>query len=389
MSELPFDLPDGRVADANDLYTEPRRPVIVEAPPPQPQPEAPARRNRCVVIGPSGVGKTALLLAMQRACSLSREGEPDLAFLADADTAPAFRRAIDQMLDHGTAHHATREPETYRFQIWTRSDDGGLGFAEPLAIEIDDGPGGALFPAEHDDASFRRNHTRWRDDMVESLREADSIVVCVNAVNPLTNIWQSHLGALLAEAATVETVSTQRRTGWMFRSRRREHQVRVLKAKRLLILVTKIDQLGMRTREFFRHLPRSIASDGVAAAALSKRHARDLADLSDPVWLARALLGVSAVNDLRLAMTPGSAIAAGVCSAGGFDQEGNPFWRDGGQVAEREGEPDEVLVDRWAPYGIREALFFLGAEKVPARLDTLRAVERRDLFFDMHGILVR
>lgn len=386
MTTLPFELPRRRVADANDLVVETRT-HDEPAPPQQPVEETPPEQlSRCVIIGPSGVGKTALLLAMERACSLSRDGEPDLAFLADRPTSHAFRRAKQQLLEYGTVSHATREPETYRFQIRTRLPEQGEWF-HPLAVEINDGPGGALFENEQEDASFRLKHRKWRSEMLESLRQADSIVLCINAVVPRTNIWQRNLGELLAEAATTNVVTEAGGHRWTpkwFRRQPRQHHIRAIKAQRVLVLVTKIDQLASRTRGAFFD---DGENGGHAGADLAGRTHLEIAERIDPVWLARELMGVSALTALCHSLMPESAIAAGSCSAGGFNPAGRAFWLDAGHVDRAEGESDEMIVAKWTPYGVREGLFFLGGES-QRPMATLRAIERTDLYSDSRATIV-
>jgi hypothetical protein len=328
---------------------------------------------------------------MERACALSRDGEPDLAFLADAPTARVFKRAKQQLLEYGTISHATREPETYRFQIRTRSPEQENWF-HPLAVEINDGPGGALFEDEQEDASFRLKHRKWRVEMLESLRHADAIVLCINAVEPHTNIWQHNLGELLSEAANYQDIAESDHHGWIprrwfpwLRSPSRSHRLLAVEARRVLVLVTKIDQLASRTRAAFSF--DANRNDSPVAADLAGRTHLEIAERMDPVWLARELIGVSTLATLCNALKPASAAAAGICSAGGFNQAGRAFWLDAGHVDRAEGESDDMIVARWTPYGVREALFFLGAES-SGPMATLRAIERSDLYGDSRATVV-
>jgi energy-coupling factor transporter ATP-binding protein EcfA2 len=383
---LPFLQPAGDVADDNDRFVEPEpRPA-----PPPPPPAERRQHSRCVIIGPSGVGKTTLLRAFERACELSRRGEPDLTFIADPAMARAGAMAVWGIKERAAAASATRERESYSFHIWTRSArPRSLAFEKPLDIEISDGPGGALFPAELENAGASERHRRWRAHMLEAVREADSLILCVDLAKPQTHIWQLYLNELIAHAARRERVPVDetrvdRLTRWIRRRPPRVAEIPVLKATRILVLLMKVDRLGEKACRAFE----SSTNAGQSTDDFELIKPDQLARSIEPVWQAREVLGVSSLNLLRFAMNAKqSALAVGVCSAGGFAEDGYAFWLESGTPRGYESDSASENIKAWDPYGIRDALFFIGSKR-PVTRGTIRVVERDDMIVprDRHWI---
>ena len=375
---LPFELPVGEIADDNDRFVEPESRTV-----PRPPEAATARRqhSRCVIIGPSKVGKTTLLRAFERACALSRRGEPDLTFIPGADMARVAAMSVLGIADRTATTSATRDHESYTFNIWTRSSrPRSLAFEKPLDVEISDGPGGALFPAELENAGAYERHRRWREQMLDAVREADSLIFCVNLDNPQTPIWQRYLNELIAHAAQGEEVAVdetpmERLARRIWNRPPRTAEIPVLKATRILVLLMKADRLGEKACRAFE----AAKSAGCAAEDFELVKPDLLARTIDPVWQAREVLGVSSLNLLRFAMkNKPAALAVGVCSAGGFAEDGHAFWLPSGTPRGYQTDSPSDNIKIWDPFGIRDALFFIGSKRAITR-GTIRVVEREDI----------
>jgi hypothetical protein len=315
-----------------------------------------------VVVGPSAAGKTSLLLAIGRACLLPAPGDPDLLFVPDAKTAELMKHAVRETVDDRFRRRATRRPATYGFYVQSVADGRrrrGQLVVPPLEMAIHDGPGGALFPAEVRNPYTVEDLARWRARMAESARQAASIIFCVNAENPQSDLWQTHLPELVSEVSRPAGPSR-----------------RQLQADRVLILLTKVDRLCDRALRAGRgHGPAVCSSLG----GIEER-AEALAHNLDPVEQARQSLGVSLLNLIRSAVKPHARLAAGITSAGGFSAgSGKPYWDRDGKPVHFAGEAADDVLRRWAPFGVRDAIVFVATGKCRG---TVRQIRREDLLQD-------
>lgn len=381
---LPFDLPATAGADDNDRFVE--TPSAGPAAPP-PVPEETLSEDdsgvTCVFAGPSGVGKTKLLMALHRACALVPPNEPHLRFVANTETAALIQNAVNQMVDPNASHAATAGIYEYRFQISTVPHVGRVRVPIGFRVhdfEISDGPGGALFPNEALPAhATPEEHTRWRAELFEKVREARALVLCVNADEPLHQIWESNIADFIANS----TVPRPVRRSWLSRSVSRlvgadtgvtEQPLEQLNADTVLLLLTKVDRLCSRLAATFRE--RRIVEDQ-AAERVARLTPRDLASMLDPIWTAREVLGLQTMVTLRHAFR-GRNLAVGVCSAGGFTIDGSAYWkRDGLPQRNHDDTPDEVL-KRWRPFGVRDAIRFLTLRQAHGRVRIIRDQDLED-----------
>lgn len=352
---LPFDIPAGPIFDDNDVV-----PVARQTPPPERRaPAAPGRNeeprsSRCVVIGPSGAGKTSLLLALDRACTAVKIGEPGLRFVPQPTTARLMERAVQIMVDPDRHHEASREPQRYEFSIYTKR--------HALHAEIDDGPGGALFPTESlGHPTFEEHFRRWRGEMLERVRAADMLVLCVSCDDPMQVTWEKDTGRLLADAVAPMPVESWI-DRWKSRLRLDRNGYRppaeqCLRARRVLILLTKADRICDDATTQYREAA-SLAPDDDELRALSRLDPQSVAGMLDPVEQVRHLIGTHVLSLIHGAMRPDAVLAVAACSAGGFDSNGEAYWSEDGKPRAADRERDETLA-QWRPWGIRDAVYFL------------------------------
>jgi hypothetical protein len=361
---LPFELPVEGIADDNDVAAE-RPGGAPERAPGAARYSGPAEAADaagCMALGPSAAGKTSLLFAVGRACLLPEPGDPDLLFVPDASTAELMKQAVRESVDERLRRRATRQPATYGFHV--QSVEAGRRWPRrrplvpPLRVAIHDGPGGALFPAEVRHPFSAEDLARWQARLFASARQAASLLFCVNAECPQSDLWQTHLPEIVSQIV--------RPVGRLQRK---------LQAERVLVLLTKVDRLCDRAVRAGRDEGTSVCS----SLGGSDHRAETLARNIDPVEQARQALGVSTLNLIRSVLKPTARFAAGVTSAGGFSTSGRPYWDHDGKPVRFSGESGDDVLRRWMPFGVRDAIVFVASGRCRG---TVREIRREDLLVD-------
>lgn len=387
---LPFDVPAGGVADANDLRSDTTLPVASPSPTEAAGPASAPRsyRRKAVIVGPSRAGKTSLLMAIYRACSIVERDGVHLHFVADRETAPLVERAIQIMVDEKARQDGTQAQETYRFEIAALPDVGARQWlpVEPMNFEIDDGPGGALFPSEPlEHQAFPEMLKRWRQQMITSLREADAIVLCVNADTPDVVNWETNIVALIAEAASELELKPgiMRKVAAVARREPPPEPISIhrLKAKRVLVLLTRADRVCSRLSSDLRQKPPGDDDLPSVMRRLRGMAPGRLAPTLEPISSARGYLGETSLVTLRRALHPDARFAVGICSAGGFTEDGEAYWNEEGKPQIESGDADkrEDILKRWMPWGVRDALYFMATGKARG---VVRIVRDEDLIYE-------
>jgi hypothetical protein len=140
-------------------------------------------RNDCLFLGPSGAGKTALLSSLGQACAMA--GSQGLALLPHEDLAALTGEA--EAYRHGAGNwKPTGATTTYGFQLRAGADE--------FFLNVQDGPGGLLFPF---------SPARW-DALPEpekSAYDAACLVLCIDSTDPRPDLWRTSLPQLLARFA--------------------------------------------------------------------------------------------------------------------------------------------------------------------------------------------
>lgn len=321
----------------------------------------------CVFIGPSNSGKTCLLFAIMRACVQPNEGETiQLLFTPKGTETPELLKEFTGNILYNQEIKGSREARDYKFSIQTIGTfiDGGQPISTVSPMVVTDGPGGALFPGSinpnGDLARLAKSpqaaitDSPWKRWMVRQLQVAQTIVICVDANDPLSENFALNLPSLIAESA-VETPLCPQATWfqkWFSRWNGQNHQsqppmIPLLRADRVLLLLTKVDLL---TNQFERQGNNSLTSmKPQLAAAL------------DPVELARELLGVHTLNRIHQALKPGAEFAVGVCSSYGFHPlTGQPLADERGIISVLGSQTRQEILNKFlTPFGVRDALVFV------------------------------
>lgn len=274
-------------------------------------------RNDCLLLGPSGAGKTALLGSLGQACAVA--GSAELALLPHEDLAALAGEAETYRFGE-KEWQPTLETTTYSLQLRAGSEE--------FFLKVQDGPGGLLFPF---------SPTRWEalPDTERHAYEAACIVLCIDATNPQPALWRASLPPLLARLATHSGPLIPRITSPpLEREAYFPHlrtPARQLPYQRVLVALTRIDTLVQEALHTFeagyRHtrgrIPRKLSPT-------------ELALQIDPFRLLEDRVG-AILGLLRAALAPQADLAVGLISSWGLSGEAGD----------------------WSPFGVRESLLFL------------------------------
>jgi hypothetical protein len=275
-------------------------------------------RNDCVLLGPRGTGKTAVLSAFASAgAGMGREDPQPLALGSLADLvsqAERYREGRGEWL-------STAGISTYSLQL-------RLGSSSVL-MKTQDSPGGLLFPFSAE---------RWEALAPEQriAFQAPTLVLCVDAVDPKPDLWRDALPPILARLIRVTGQFSSRlsspRPPRTIGFPRLLVPEQALPCERILVALTRIDQLVVGAEEAFA----AARASGLYRLRGSPSRA-ELALHIDPVRLleerVQGLVGL-----LRPALAPGARLAVGLTSAWGLDAS---------------------PARPWCPFGARECLLFL------------------------------
>lgn len=329
-----------------------------------PPERAPEDSRRCVIMGRGGCGKSLLADSVGYAIALVMEPTHGyhMTFLGISGTAQLTQNAVDHMSPSEEYQPATDVVLEYRCQV-TVTQPGGLFRAEDshsVELSFFDGPGGAIFG----DDPTRAELSEWEEKMVREGSASDSIMLCVDPTNPNQDELLATVARILEEMSEDRWVEAPfprnivAATRWLrlyFQGGRRPplEVKRCLRAKRFLIVLTKIDALLAGTPTFS-------APSAATRVQQSQVNLHQLAEELDIVPTAVELLGPGVLAMIHKALPPGGQLAVSLSSAGGFDRgTGQPFLdRSGRRVMRAPGEDPGARLTDWRPYGVAESIAF-------------------------------
>jgi hypothetical protein len=373
--EVPRPEPQG---PAPGSATPPERtaPRATRRAPPPPPDAAEAGLHRCVIMGPSKVGKTAFLASIVQACHQPPRYPGD--HVLSVVEHPAAAEPNDHRLKVQPVHELMRQAhEVLALRVPDLLDTAGAnrialsvgvrrasrgpldrGLSAELAISVIDGQGSYLFPradeAYNAEAGGRADGMDWAEQlMIREAKAASLVVLCLDASDRRMVNSLSRMTEVLGHLSEDQIVDEPRPTPlapWHLMKRWLEPADargprRRMHATRVLVVLTKADRLVQRGL--------AGASPGVSAL--------EIASMLDPLEQASWLVGRSAMVQIRNTMRHQAQLGICLTSAWGFcERTGAPYidaQRAPGHAARRSTEEGRVL--DWRPFGVRDALVFL------------------------------
>jgi hypothetical protein len=294
-------------------------------------------RKKILIAGASGVGKTWLLAAIERASLQNQTGQPRITFSPsssvethkDPDNTPiddasdSYLRAAADFFLLGKNFRATLQAQRYGFNLGVQHP----GKDDPETFEFLDAPGEFTSPSQS------LPDIKGRQGFLDEARQGYALVFCFEALSKeraAEALWNLEIN--LSNLLRNLTSAAGR-----------------INYERILFLLTKVDVL---TSVFHDRLKHQRFAAPMTPLMLAQR--------IDPLEQMRAIVGSESISKFRI---PGSkvAIAVGVSSAIGFDSEtGYPMVSPYSELPFLpEGRTPEQHYLRWTPFGVREALLFL------------------------------
>ncbi len=315
---------------------------------------ADASASEYVVIGPSKVGKTALLSTLQHAAFAWARGQcgfESVEVRPSSETMVELFHEVTATLKHGQLPiNASTELTEYGFEVSTRGHRPFLLFLRRehvtrVGFKMLDSPGGAIFGSgtEGGDVDYEAM-ARFREHLVNSLRTARGLLLCVSAINPDQ-----------AFEFFCDLPQAFNRTG-----------LAELPAQRVAICVTKADAFTSQ-RSWGRSSLENLRAEC-------------------PLEVARSILSKPTFATLRQFLRPDAQVAFGFASAYGFlEHEGCANFDPERQglmvhVGDEDGNTDGSFdparkIDAWQPYQVLHPFLFLAT----GMSDGLTVVKAKDL----------
>lgn len=291
-------------------------------------------RDTYLVIGPSEVGKTALVSTLQRAAQMRARGGLAIEVRSLNSATDELFDKFNQSIQRGEIPHKASERVTqYAFELKVSEKVFGF-FPTSTAAEIRmlDGPGAAIFKGEGaGDVDFEALE-KYQSVLREELKTATGLVICASAVDPkLAYTFCKDLPRMFNELRLPK-----------------------LPMARVAVIVNKIDQW--------------CSQEGLGRGSLERLQRES------PMKMARAMLRKQVFGALRQFLPDSSQVGFGFASAYGFiEDEGSPNYdANTGGMKLRLDQGADVL-DHWEPYKVLDPFVFvtsgrrMGLEVVAAR----------------------
>jgi hypothetical protein len=327
-------------------------------------------------MGPSQAGKTVLLVALDQACSSPADDRFTLELVGGDGTDDLAAWGIRTIMEGDQRVRPTDRLGEYTAWVTATEEKTFWRPARQHVAQLvfRDGPGGALFPARHDEGVPQL--AIWESELLRNAREAETLVLCVDATDPRPDLVSRYMRKIIAELADDYPPEQDLPLGYrMLRKLRLGTEApplrdeRRIKAKRFLLLLTKVDQL----------LARPLDWDEDEDSKVEPPRPADLAAHLSPVETACELLDESNLLRILNALKPTSQLAVGLTSAWGFNPySGRPFMEDDEPVGPSAQDRAQRLLN-WRPFGVREALLFItaGVTQGPVERVKRSVVQRR------------
>ena len=286
-----------------------------------------------IIIGPTKVGKTALIASLQQAATLVSLDSPEVEMdiLAKNDlTRKIFNKAFD-VIQHGEVPFAgTSVAEAYDFTMNVEVATSGIsGFFAKLLnnnrheghFQFLDSPGGAVFDDGATSTTQARSSNPHFQAIVQLMLEAEGLIVCVNACDSTTT-----------DAA-------------------RQQEIRTFYTKAFQFLLTHGFETSVPIQRVCFVLTKS---DLWADKAGHGESAVSFLEQQDPVEVVRRVIGEKSLDTLSVFLEDQAEVAFAFTSVYGFFEGGVHQGIGRGLASEL-----SIDIEDWKPYNIAESFAWL------------------------------
>ena len=321
--------------------------------------------SKMVIIGPTNVGKTALVASLKHSADMVglefMDQGLEVDVLAKNESARnLFNKVLNLVIDGVLPFAGSGDIIDYEIALKAKNNEEGLwdqflnklGMGEPeeASIFFPDAPGGALFQgdAQDDDEVDDVVMLRYRKRLIEHIRDADGLIICLDS------------SALRKAAVNNDTIKKRRQVAiefsrWIpdvFSEVLETSPETKLNLKRVCFVLTKADLWAEQ--------------EGVhdnAEAAVKNRNAYNHA---------KAILGTAFFNSLRHRFQPNAQIAFCMSSVFGFlNGKPNPHFFTERDRKDRDRDP-KIELEQWQPYNVVEPfVFLLNGHNIDTRLNVI------------------
>lgn len=319
--------------------------------------------SKVVIIGPSKVGKTAIVSSLQQAVNTqtgTELNERDIDVLsANEQTGQLFKSALRLIIDGFLPFAGTASVIDYEFKLSVTQESSGvmkivhdlfnIQNVQSADIQFPDAPGGALFEGDDEEVDYVLMR-QYRERLIALIKECDGLIICVD-ISMLNGRKDrnSHYQVALEFAKWIPSLLEEALFGT------KGSKVNI---NRVAVVLTK--------------------SDLWAAQQGHTTEAEHVVGEQDPYKLTEDLLGAIFINTLRRRFKPETEIAFCMSSVYGFlDGAPNPLF---GQQSKRKDRRSDPMIDPnlWKPYNVIEPfIFLLTGENIQNRFVIKKAGELR------------
>lgn len=296
-----------------------------------------------VIIGPSKVGKTALISCLQHAV-LSRDSSLDNSdfdvVAQNENTNKLFSSAMRLIVDGDLPFAGTASVIDYEFLFevshqasWAKEIIYNLfqvSNAEKALIQFPDAPGGALFEGDDEEVDYVLMR-QYRNRLVKLIKEADGLIICVDA----SALNSSKTGNEQLQVA----FDFARWIPNLFNEVLQGTDTSKTKLKRVCVVLTKADKWALQEGK-------RLDAETAVKAVDSYQHAKKL-------------LGNIFLNTLRRRLKPDTEVGFCMSSVFGFlDGAPNAVFLSEQKRKNRNTAP-QIDPNQWVPYNAIEPFVFL------------------------------
>ncbi len=306
------------------------------------------------IWGRSNSGKTTLIKALQQSTKV-RSTAPHV-YVNNEDMVKQIIDLKKSMISTHASYLgiATTGEKNYVFDIV--DDKSG----KHLKITVQDGAGEAMFPISIDENEIVSNQDDLHKKLTEKAKEANYILLCVNA----TEIAQNYFDIILPRFLANFTENNK-----------------IKNCEKFIIVLTNIDSLAnIAYQQVSNHLSKLKTYQSRKRGITPEK----ISHLIDPVQQAKMIIGKSALIDIKKALNKDAQLLVALCSAYGFNEDGNLIFQENAEDSifnmDSSYSLGEDHIDQWRPFGVLELLDYLLLHR---KKSTIEIITKKDIYEDV------